>query len=231
MMNKTVGFSKQWEDAYSSGGHDSLWPWTDLVSLVSRYCCPISFPEKFKVLELGCGPGANIPFFLFLKVDYHAIDGSITAINKVHTAFPSLSKTVVAGDFTREYPFSNRLGFFDLIVDRAAITHSDKNEIETILKNILFSLKQGGVFVGVDWFSKKHSDSLLGVEVNDENTRTNIMTGECSGIGKVHFSDEKSIRNLFSSFDIILLEEKVIEKREPLSGRVDAFWNIVAKKR
>ena len=52
-----------WESAYSLGGHNTLWPWSDLVSLVSRHCCPISSPEKFNMLELGCGPGANIPFF------------------------------------------------------------------------------------------------------------------------------------------------------------------------
>ncbi len=64
-MNKSLGL---WESAYSLGGHNTLWPWSDLVSLVSRHCCPISSPEKFNMLELGCGPGANIPFFLSLKV-------------------------------------------------------------------------------------------------------------------------------------------------------------------
>ena len=214
-MNKSTGFSKQWEAAYSLGGHNSLWPWSDLVSLVSRHCCPISSPKKFNVLELGCGPGANIPFFLSLKVNYHAVDGSATAIDKVHMVFPSLSQKVVTGDFTKEDVFSNHLSFFDLIVDRAAITHSNRNEIKSILKNILLSLKSGGIFIGVDWFSKNHSDSLLGVEDSDKNTRTNILAGECSGIGKVHFSDQKSIRNLFSGFDIMLLEEKVVTKYEP----------------
>ena len=36
----------------------SIWPWSDLVSYVMRYVPP-NFAE-FKVLELGCGAGANI---------------------------------------------------------------------------------------------------------------------------------------------------------------------------
>ena len=226
-MNKSLGL---WESAYSLGGHNTLWPWSDLVSLVSRHCCPISSPEKFNMLELGCGPGANIPFFLSLKVNYHAIDGSATVIDKVHTAFPVLSQKVVTGDFTRENVFSTRHDFFDLIVDRAAITHSNRNEIKSVLEYILNSLKSGGVFIGVDWFSKNHDDSTLGVEDSDHDTRTNIPTGECSGIGKVHFSDQENIRNLFSGFDIISLEEKVVTKHESSSQRKIAYWNIVAKK-
>ena len=175
-------------------------------------------------------PRCQYPIFLSLKVNYHAIDGSATAIKKVHTSFPVLSQKVVTGDFTRENVFSTRHDFFDLIVDRAAITHSNKNEIKSTLKYILHSLKSGGVFIGVDWFSKNHADSILGVEDCDKDTRTNILTGECSGIGKVHFSDQENIRNLFSGFDIISLEEKVITKYESLSERKIAYWNIVVKK-
>ena len=112
-MNKSID---SWESAYRQGGHNTLWPWSDLVSLVSRQVLPILTPKIFNVLELGCGPGSNIPFFLSLNVNYHAIDGSSTAINNVHRNFPNLSQNVVTGDFTSKNLFSNRNNFFDLIV-------------------------------------------------------------------------------------------------------------------
>ena len=37
----------------------SIWPWSDLVSYVMRYT---KINENYKVLEIGCGSGANIPF-------------------------------------------------------------------------------------------------------------------------------------------------------------------------
>lgn len=227
-MNKSID---SWESAYSLGKHNTLWPWSDLVSLVSRHIRPISAPEKYNVLEMGCGPGSNIPFFLSLNVNYHAIDGSVTAIKSVHDNFPNLSQNVVTGDFTRENLFSNRHNFFDLIVDRAAITHSNRIEIESVIKYIKNSLKPGGLFIGVDWFSKNHDDALMGIEDNDKDTRTNISTGECSGIGKVHFSDQENMRDLFSSFDIIVLEEKIVTRYDSSIQKKIAYWNIVAKKK
>ena len=47
-----MGFSNEWDDKYQDNTHMSVWPWTNLVSLVMR-----NKPQKrnFKVLELGCG--------------------------------------------------------------------------------------------------------------------------------------------------------------------------------
>jgi len=227
-MSKSLEF---WENAYSLGDHNTLWPWSDLVSLVSRQVRPISNPKEFNTLELGCGPGSNIPFFLSLDVNYYSIDGSATAINNVHRNFPNLSQNVVTGDFTNEKLFSNWHNFFDLIVDRAAITHCNRNEIKSVIKYINNSLRPGGVFIGVDWFSKNHDDAALGIEDNDKDTRTNISTGECSGIGKVHFSNLENMRYLFSGFDIIVLEEKVITSYESSRQKKIAYWNIVVKKK
>ena len=33
-----MSFSKEWEHSYASGTHLSIWPWSDVVSLVHRYC-------------------------------------------------------------------------------------------------------------------------------------------------------------------------------------------------
>ena len=55
-----MSFSTQWDDQYASGRHMSLWPWTDVVVYVMRYAKPLE--SGCRVLELGCGAGANISF-------------------------------------------------------------------------------------------------------------------------------------------------------------------------
>ena len=60
-------FSSEWDNCYRNNGHMSKWPWSDLVSFCMRY---VDFQEdRLKVLELGCGAGANIPFFISMGVE------------------------------------------------------------------------------------------------------------------------------------------------------------------
>ena len=82
-----MSFSNEWDDKYQDNTHLSIWPWTNLVSLVMR-----NKPQKrnFKVLELGCGAGANIPLFVSLEADYFTVEGSKTIVDKLHQRFPHL---------------------------------------------------------------------------------------------------------------------------------------------
>ena len=53
---------KVWDVIYSQNKQLSVYPWSNLVSLIKK-----NFKNKvnnFPVLELGCGYGANINFLL-----------------------------------------------------------------------------------------------------------------------------------------------------------------------
>ena len=79
-QKKNNGFDNNWDKTYKKKFHLSVWPWSDLISYSARYLKP---KNKFKkILELGCGAGANIPFFLQRKFDYYGIEGSKTIIKK-----------------------------------------------------------------------------------------------------------------------------------------------------
>ena len=119
----------------------------------------------------------------------------------------------------------------DIIIDRAAVTHNDLPAIKRTILNSFDKLKVGGYFIGIDWFSTKHSDFQLGVQGGDRYTRTNIKEGQFKGVGNVHFSDEEHMRSLFLGFDIISLEEKIINNYELQNNHQFASWNIVARKR
>ena len=83
-------FSKEWEKAYKLNTQQSIWPWSEMISLVSRHTRKVT--NGVRVLELGCGTGANIPFFLKKKFDYYAIEGSKTAIKSIIKRYPNLKK-------------------------------------------------------------------------------------------------------------------------------------------
>jgi len=125
-----MGFSAQWEHVYRRGGQYSTWPWSDLVSYVMRYARPDGSP--YRVLELGVGAGANIPFFLNFGADYSGTEGSATAVQQVQQRFAGAKNFRIACcDFTAVIPF---LGPFDLVADRSSLTHNGTAAIRRCLQ-------------------------------------------------------------------------------------------------
>ena len=228
-MSWVKGFSTEWDDCYRDRTQMSLWPWSDVVSLVHRFCGPLISAEGHtaNVLEMGCGAGANIPFFRALKFNYKAIEGSSTVVDLLHHKYPDLINSIVCGDFTSTQPFADE---FDIILDRAAITHNDGKSIKRVINKVFSNLKPGGIFIGVDWFSENHSDFAFGVPINDKSTRSSFTQGQFKGVGKVHFSSEMGLRKIFKDFEILQLEEKIVRRLVPNDQRQFASWNIVARK-
>ena len=216
-----MSFSSEWEHAFGRGTHDSRWPWSDLVSMTRRYARELG--AQSRILEIGCGVGANIAFLLSSGAQYFAVDGSETAARTVRERFPQLADQIRAGDFTAEIPFA---GEFDLIVDRAAMTHNDEQSIRRSLAHLATRLKPGGLYIGIDWFSTAHGGFRSGMPATDPWTRQGFESGPFAGVGRVHFSDEAHLRDLFAGWKWLALEEKVVKVALPQPS-VLASWNFV----
>jgi hypothetical protein len=89
-------------------------------------------------------------------------------------------------------------------------------------------MKRGAKFIGIDWFSTAHSDAALGSPAGDANTRKDIPSGQFAGVGRVHFSDEMHLRDLFSGFTLDSLEHKRVDRTLPPPASTFASWNLVA---
>lgn len=218
-------FSPEWDQLYRESAHMSIWPWSDLVSYVHRYAKPQNGYQR--VLELGCGAGANIPFFIKLGVDYSTVEGSPAIVEQLQGHYPTLREKIRVGDFTREYPFP---GPFDLIVDRSSLIHNTTEGMRNGLKLAFDKLRPGGKFIGIDWFSSAHGSATLGRPA-DSHTRSGIDSGHLAGTGNVHFCDRENLEELlqYAGFRIERLEHKQYDLAIPTSERL-AWWNFVAIK-
>jgi SAM-dependent methyltransferase len=219
-----MGFSAQWDSVYKTGRQQSIWPWTDLVSYVMRYAKPYKTP--FRVLELGCGAGANIPFFKNLNVEYYALEGSSSIIKQLHQSYPEYKDHILVDDFTIRIPFIEK---FDLIVDRASLTHNNTKAIKKCISLIKSHLVSQGVFIGIDWFSTEHTEFANGIFNGDHNTKSDFSSGQFKDVGKTHFSDKNHIIELFDEFEIILLEHKIVTREIPIEKYKFASFNFIAK--
>jgi SAM-dependent methyltransferase len=222
-----MSFSNEWDVSYKKNTHLSIWPWSDLVSYVMRYARPEN-PKNCNVLELGCGAGANIDFFKWLEVNYYAIEGSPVIVKMLQEKFPLFSENIKVGDFTKKISFSNN---FDIVVDRASLTHNDTDSIRTCISLIHSKMSKGASFIGIDWFSTSHSDFHGCTNFQDKFTCSNLDAGQFKGVGKVHFSNKEHILDLFQDFEIKLMEEKQITSSIPVDNHVFASWNIWAIKK
>lgn len=218
-----MGFSKEWEDIYQRNEQASVWPWSHLVSLAHHYG---HLHEGMCVLELGCGAGANISFFVAQKADYYGIDGSATTIQRLEERFTGKQVHVAQADFTQEIPYK---GPFDLIIDRAAVTHNSTEDIRRVIALAMNVLKAGGRYIGMDWFSTRYEDyTSVPSEAVDNHTRI-FQTGDFAGDGRTHFSDEAHLRELFHGYRFLFLTEKTEEQATPCKHRV-ARWDFVVEK-
>lgn len=216
------GFSQEWDHAYKDNKLMSVWPWSDVVSYVFRYAYS---KKEIRVLEIGCGSGANIPFFLSLGYKYYGIDGSSTIVNKLKKKFPQIKKNLVIGDLTKHIQFNER---FDLIVDRSALTFNTTEGIKQSLELVYEKMKSNAKYIGIDWISTDHPDYLKGIRV-DKHTKTGYKVGQFVNLGVVHFSNKSHLLNLFKKFKILVLEHKVVTRKIPEEKKF-AEWNFVAMK-
>lgn len=220
-----MSFSKEWDELYSADTHLSIWPWSDLVSYVMRYARPSN--PNYRVLEIGCGAGANIPFFNNLGVQYYAIEGSAAIVERLWERFPEYKETIIVGDFTKDIPFS---GHFDLIVDRASLTHNSTLAIKRCLEFAYDKLRVGGKFIGIDWFSTTHSEYQNGTIDDDIFSRRGYTSGPFKSVGRVHFSDKGHLLELFDKFRLTVLEHKSVRREIPDDKFTLDVWNFVAEK-
>ena len=218
-----MGFSNEWDHKYQDNTHMSVWPWSNLVSLVMR-----NKPQdrNFKVLELGCGAGANIPLFVSFEADYYTVEGSKTIVDKLHQRFPHLKDNIMVGDFTNFIPDVD----FDLVVDRASLTCNHEEAIIRSLKKCHERLVVGGRYIGVDWFSTDHSDYSKGIQAEDVWTRKEMVGSGFEGTGRAHFSDQNHVIELFKEFEVKSLSHSVLSEKIPSLNTNVATWNFVMEK-
>ncbi|MDD5929206.1 MAG: class I SAM-dependent methyltransferase [Spirochaetales bacterium] len=226
-----MGFSKEWETAYSKNTHLSVWPWSHVISLTHRYC---DLHEGMKVLELGCGAGANVPYFISLGVDYYGLEGSETMVRKLSEQFFQNNCHFAQADFTKSFFFENLYnnGGVDVIIDRSSVTHNSTEDIKKVVELSKKYLKCGGIYIGMDWFSTENEffkNKQYKADVIDSNTLV-FKEGYFNELGNVHFSDEKHIREIFKDFRIEFLEHKLHEQIEPYKINW-AWWDFVVTKK
>lgn len=209
-------FSPAWEQMYSRG-HASFCGINPVVEKLFNSL--ISQDPKQRVLELGCGRGYNAAWVA--PRQYYGIDGSDVAITNLIKDYPHLEENVAVADFTKAQPFE---GPFDVVFDRASLSHNSVDAIRSAIRLAHQSLGKGGIYIGCDWFSTNHSEMTRG-DTEGKYSRSGYPDGQFDGAGLVTFVDEVLLVDIFRDlFDPIMLRERK-ETRPAPGGFLNAISN------
>lgn len=232
-----MSFSPEWNTAYDNGQSRQK---SMTAILYSLFLNTFGNVQGKRMLELGCGVGNNAAVLIAGGAEYHGVDGSRSAIEEAQSNPSNKGARFYNYDFTASSAGELDLLGFDIVFDRAAVSHNDTDGVKRAIAVAYEALKPGGAYVGSDWFSTAHSEFVRGTPV-DARTRTDYPDGQFIAIGNAHFTDERELRDLFSAFEIVSVTERVTrfvvrQRVHYQSPAFDGFeyrsavWDLVMRK-
>ena len=208
------------EEVYKKNKQINKYPYTSVVSNIFNFT---KNREDKKILDIGCGTGNNLKFFAENGFNCYGIDISTTAVDicKKFIDKSNLKADVIVGE---SHKLSYENNCFDVVVDRASITHNSYN-FEKCIKEVYRVLKKDGIFI-TELFGKNTTDKKYGEKIND-NLYVNFKEGHFkdSDVFLVSFED---IKIYFKDFEILQINE--INQFDHIKKKNLNYFEIVFKK-
>lgn len=220
-------FDPSWEHRYQRGEALNRYPWDVVVHFVHRYR-PDKPRHETTVLEVGCGTGNNLWFAAREGFRVVGIDASPAAIAYARARFEEdgLDGKLVVGDFTR-LPFEAES--FDLVIDRAAVTHTGLSAATRAVGEIQRVLRPGGRFL-LNPFSSR-SESAASGRPGPDGLTLEIREGGLAGVQQVLLFDRETIHAVLGGgWDLLSLQHVLFTDECEPRFPVHAEWRVIAQK-
>ena len=208
-MNPEIDYKKHWDEKFRTRNW-GRYPPEDLVRFMGKKFSN-SIHQDISILEVGCGPGANLWFLQREGYKVSGIDCSSFAIDLSRNRLMQQDKESFAqipdlkvGDF-QSLPWEDEC--FDVIIDIFSIYANTIEVINKTVQEIHRVLKPGGYFYSKLWGCKTRGFGQ-GFEI-ERGTFDKIPFGPCADMGITHFFDYKEIEKTFFLFNTIAIEHVI----------------------
>lgn len=220
-MSTDTAWEKIWDDVFT--GRDwGRYPPEDLIRFVARNFYNRPDRKSVRLLEIGCGPGANIWYLAREGFSASGIDGSSVAIDRAQKrlADEKLSAALTVCDVNHLSKYYAAASF-DAVIDVCCLTCFTAAGISAALKQVQTVLKPSGkVFSRM--FGRGTWGDRLGTEI-EPGTFTGIKDGPLAGIGRVHFATIDEARALFGGFRNVEIETA----HQSYAGRTKDVFSVI----
>jgi len=203
------------------------YPPEELIRFVARTFCSVADRGAVRILEIGCGPGANLWYLAREGFSAYGIDGSelAVALARRRLAGERLDAETIVGDFTNlteHFPAAA----FDAVVDLAGLQHNAMAHVERALEETRAVLKPGGHVFSMLLAAGSWGDGL-GREV-EPGTFSDVTEGPAAGTGVCHFFTLEEVERVFRRFEDVAVEysERSLGNRT----RVYRHWVVTGRR-
>jgi len=197
-----------WEKIHSQRDWGK-YPNEELIRFIARsfFKIPKSGRKEIRVLELGCGQGANLWFLAREGFDTYGIDISASAIEKAGQTLKDWNIESVNLDVQDITDLCFPDAFFDVIVDCSAVCNVSFTDHKKVYRSVHRLLKKDGIF-----WTLHYSDDSWGFGSGnpiDHKTFDNLSTGVLRDLGVKCLLSGTDLKNLLTDagFDIATIEK------------------------
>jgi SAM-dependent methyltransferase len=194
-----MGWDAAWDEVYRSQAW-GRYPGEDLIRFVARNFYGAPDRAQVKILEVGCGPGANLWFMAREGFSVYGIDGSETAIEQARQRLdaecPGWLGKLWVGDFCK---LSLADGFVDAVIDNEAVYCNSYESSLMVYSEMARVTRKGGKLFSRTFASGSWGD---GTGENVGRDAWVVAEGPLLGKGFSRFTRENDIRALFGGFAV-----------------------------
>jgi SAM-dependent methyltransferase len=196
------GWDPVWEHIFCSREWGK-YPPEHLVRFVAGNFYRVPDRKEIRLLEIGCGPGANVWFMAREGFTVSGIDGSATAVHQANDRLSKegLTADLRVGDFA-QLPWSD--AGFDGVVENVSLYCNRFDAVKHALGEIRRVLKPGAAFLS-SFFTDRTWGYGLGTVVEPHGF-TDITEGPTAATGFALFLNRDRLDELFRDFADVAVE-------------------------
>jgi len=214
-----------WENVFRSQAWGK-YPGEDLIRFVARNFYGVPDRSAIRLLEVGCGPGANLWFMAREGFTVYGIDGSQTAIDQARARLdaecPGWKGQLWCGDMGK-IPAED--GYFDAVIDNEAVYCNDYEISRNIYREAARVTRKGGKLFART-FARGSWGSDTGEKVGHNAWR--VAEGPLLNKGYSRFTDEQEIPDLFQGY--VLSEVELLARTMGNQAHEVKEWVVLGEK-